>query len=268
MGCVCLKDDSTKQANFDFPDNENFNSSKENKFGNSYGSNNSAYDTTETITKKAKGGFLSTDQTTTRFHNDDETTREQSRVVEKRDFKKDLFDEINYLRTEPEKYVNKIQKFISLIKEEDDPKKPGRKIYFIEKEGMTKGRILLKKGEKSFKDCMVLLHGTQHLPPLIYKPDLEIEVPTIDPTKREKLTELINNKAIQLGGGYSNYGFHFDLNILDHELSCVLQIVDDSNFQGQRHNNLMSHNFKYIGISHSTTNKCEEQYCIYLNFAS
>lgn len=180
-------------------------------------------------------------------------------------FKMQVFEKINDLRTDPKSFSQIVEKYIETI--HSDIQK--RNHYLEKNDNKVVDRVILKKGAMAFNDCITFLQGIYPLEPLEYKEDLEVPIEEVDPllwTKRGHITTLLQNKSSQLANSYSGFGFHFDVNIKDPELSIVQQVVDDGNFYGQRRSNILSHKFKYVGISHSNL-KDTERFCIYFNFA-
>jgi hypothetical protein len=250
MGCVCTNSGNEQTMEFIF--NKQPTTSKKEKRLNPI---------------RVKAISQKTDFESNKGENEEDLfTRDNSKIIEKKPFNLELFEEINLLRTDPEAYREKIQKYLPFIKATEEGK---RQRNYLEVPSKTIGKIYLNKGEKAFSNCVEFLESTTSLEPLIYRKELEIDVPLLqeEAIKREKITELINIKCQELFGKYQNYGFHFDLNVMSSELSTVLQVVDDGNFHGQRQNNLLSYNFKYIGITNSQITDDANSVCIYLNFA-
>lgn len=136
----------------------------------------------------------------------------------------------------------------------------------FEKEGHTK--TTLNEGEPAFLAAIERLRNAQSMAPLEFHQDLAIQVPetSTDWTKKDVLAALITEKKQQCMNRYSQYAFHFDMGMSDPVLSLVLQVVDDNNFLGQRRNNILNPNYKYIGISHQKSGKTK--FCTYLTFAA
>lgn len=190
-------------------------------------------------------------------------TRENSKMSNRvQNFSLELFKEINLIRTKPEEFAKKIESYIEYISDNSDG------INYIEKEGSTLERIPLSKGKYAFYDSIIFMQGLHHLPQLEYREDLEIPVhDNVNKwTKRDVLTDILEKKTAELNDKYTGYAFQFDLQVKDPELSAVLQLVDDSNFYSQRRNNILSHQFRFIGITHSDINN-REKFCTYINLA-
>lgn len=178
-----------------------------------------------------------------------------------KNFKKDIFECINNIRMNPQEFAGIVASFVENIEEGSKNSKP-----YLEIDGVADNKIYLVKGKSAFISCIEMLNSLHPLPPLTYKDELELELPE-DPeswTKREVLTERLEDKASQLTGKYESFGFQYIQGVLDPVLATVLQIVDDSTFHGQRRNNILSHNFKYMGVSHSK--RVKDQFCSYITF--
>lgn len=266
MGCMCVVDEQQTQIELkitkipvNVKSNSKYNSSRHLSPMNSRNKNlkNSPLKVTFSPEKYLETNFS-------------EMTRENtSRITfnNTEKFNKLLFEEINLLRKSPRDYVDKMKKYFDFLNPNTDSMSSKYSSY-IELPGSTLNKILFIKGRNSFLECINLLDGMYSLPLLIYKEDLEIQIPEDSSTwtRRDIITNLINNKTKKLAICYTSYGFHFDINSINPELSVILQLIDDNNFKGQRRNNLLSNTFRYIGISNSDQN-CKMSFCTYLNFA-
>lgn len=249
MGCVCsaLVQEEEKQieANFAYTPHETA--------PNGFSERDTMYATSKTRTRRNKSNHIS--PRTSIFNGSSTTTTLGSC------FKKDLFECFNAIRTNPKEFASTVAYYLDHITSDSNDKP------LLEVEGLHSSRIPLIKGRQAFIKCIELLNSLHPLPPLMYKEDLEIEVPTKaeDWTRREHIIERLQTKTEEVRRTYSGFGFHFVTGAAEPVLAAVLQIVDDSTFHGQRRDNILSHNFKYVGISSSGDSK--KEHCGYINFA-
>jgi len=102
---------------------------------------------------------------------------------------------------------------------------------------------------------------------LEYCEDIVIKVPEINYNNPEVISKLIIDKNKEIEGKYYDLSFHYDICNLNAELSALLQIVDDTESDYKRRNNLLSYNFGLIGVSVSRIGQ-KNCYIIYVTFAN
>lgn len=134
--------------------------------------------------------------------------------------------------------------------------------YFIRKEEICK--VGLIRGVEAFKEAAERMTLGDRLPPLVYKEDLCMQIPSEieDCTNKLYLDNYLEDKAEYLN--YEYFGFHFDLDVACALTSVVLQIVDDNLFHFQRRDNILNPLYKYIGV---TNKKIKNSVCLYISFA-
>jgi hypothetical protein len=179
-----------------------------------------------------------------------------------------MLKEINEVRTNPAKYADKINKYISRIKCYDDLSDLHKKFYFQVDENV---KINLIKGVEAFEKCISQLKSSQPiLRPLEYSEDLCFPFPSEKPeisSQKEYLTETFIKMSREIKNKDMNIsGFHYDNNINDAEISTILQIVDDNNSRGQRRSHILDKDAKYVGINIGKIKP--GLFCIYLLFAT
>jgi hypothetical protein len=183
-------------------------------------------------------------------------------VAEKRDFASDYIKEINECRANPAAYAAKVENVIQYIKANTEKGVGGT----FEKEGMPK--VALNKGEAAFREFALRLKGMQPLKPLEAREDLKVPIDS-DPQKwtdKALISEAVNKQkaAIKDTSSYTSFNFHFDVGSPVAETSFILQLVDDTPFKGSRQRNILSPEFKYVGIQ---TLKVKNKNCGYFLFA-
>ncbi|MCQ2817148.1 MAG: hypothetical protein MJ252_07775 [archaeon] len=171
-----------------------------------------------------------------------------------------VVEDINYVRTNPKGLILKIKELIPKIQKEED------KVFLRIN---NKINIKLSKGESSFEECLNYLQTQKSLNTLIFKEELSLEFPEYNPDQCDKknyLTEALNKKNTQVNKiGLKIINFHYDLSLLEPELSVLMQIIDDTNFIHQRRKNIFNSEAKYIGVN--IGKKTEEVYCYYIIIA-
>lgn len=165
---------------------------------------------------------------------------------------------INALRSNPQEFASKVEAAISYIKVED-----GKLIFETE----SGSKIALLKGEEAFRECANKLRTLAPLPVFEFSNDLCAPVPEVsaDWKKQSSVEAALGKIRAETAGKYTEFGFNLDLGVSDPEMSCILQVVDDSGLKGKRSATLLNKDFKYCGIAHAAKGK--KQFCAYLTFA-
>lgn len=182
-------------------------------------------------------------------------TKKKKAAADK-NYVEDLVAAINRIRANPGDFAKNVTDSISNIKMVDE------KLIF-DADGT---KVALVKGEEAFKDSANILLSASPCAPLEFREDLIIPVP--EESKSWKDNKLIGASLIKTktdnGSKYSEYGFNMDLGVSDPETSLLLQVVDDSPFNGKRRACILNPNFKYIGVSYL---KQKSKFCVYITFA-
>lgn len=175
-------------------------------------------------------------------------------------YKGKIVGEINYSRTNPQSLIPKIQELITKIENYKG------KLHLNLNH---KIKIKLKQGKTIFQDCINFLSKQKILQPLIFKEELCLDFPFENPSicdNEAYLTNIIRKKSQELGKiGIEMINFHYDLFILEPEISVLMQIIDDTNSKFQRRTNIFNPNAKYIGVN--IGKKAHDVYCFYITFA-
>lgn len=178
------------------------------------------------------------------------------------DFVQSFVFELNRCRLNPEHYTYKILAHMKYIKQDYIG---GEKIYYYKRE--REDKIMLLTGKEAFEKCIEVLKATEPLEPIEMKQELVIPV-LEDPnlwTDQDYLKRKCSEKEEFNSGSDSKNSFHFDIGSANAEISLIMQLVDDTSFRGWRRNNLLSKEFKYIGIDNLNFDNTS---CSYFYFAS
>jgi len=97
---------------------------------------------------------------------------------------------------------------------------------------------------------------------LILTKELNLEVPEREDYKNDFINELFNKKKEEVKDHFKNITCHYDIGSALEKVSAALQVVDDSNFKGQRQKNILNPRFKYVGVGNAKVKK--KHYCFYL----
>ena len=154
-----------------------------------------------------------------------------------------MLEVINGIRTDPEKYSQKILELADFIKIED------QKIIF-DKNGT---RVGLNRGVEHFKTIAAQISERKESAPLELREDISVPIPeNFDLKDKQWQDSLLKSLKIDTGDKYSAYGINIDVGSDHAETSLLLQIIDDNKiFNGKRRENILNPNFKYAGISFS-----------------
>ena len=149
-----------------------------------------------------------------------------------------IFEKINELRQKPQSFIDIIEKAKSHITLD----KSGIKVY------KTSVKVALNKGEAAFDETIEILKKTEPMKKLKFNPDFLIEIPTneLDVKSKEYLTDQVK---LKLDVGVDVKSFWKDI-VKDPESCFILTLVDDSaKNPGNKRNDILNKNNKYIGIS-------------------
>ena len=174
-----------------------------------------------------------------------------------------MLNEINSVRLNPKNYSLKLKNLIPMITNNNANQD---KTFLIYDEDI---KIELKKGVSAFQTCIDYLNSSNliTLEPIEFISTLKIPFPNedtslcLDKAYISKHIEQIRNKVKHK---YEIYDFQYDISP-NPVLSTIIQVVDDTNSNLQRRNNILSDVIKYVGISYGEIKK--GIYCFYLLFA-
>ena len=153
-------------------------------------------------------------------------------------FSKYMFNQINSIREDPQSYIDIIKQSKRNIKLD----KSGIKIY------KSSVKVALNKGEPAFDEAIEILKKTKPMNKLIYNPDFVVELPNneLEITSKEYLSNKVKDK---INNGIEIKSFWKDI-VKDEETCFILTVVDDSmKNAGNKRNDILNRNNKYIGIS-------------------
>lgn len=189
-----------------------------------------------------------------------ESKENLNKLNERNSFIENMLKYINLARTKPMEFTQYIIDSIQYITQ--DAKKTKVTEFVFTKDKIKVG---LLKGKDAFINAAEILVMQDSLPILELKQDLIIDIPEDKNqlTSKVYIEDYLNKLLETLD--YKLFGFHFDLGVTDPLISVVLQIVDDNLMNGERRNNILNPNYKYVGISKKRIGKL---FCIYLAFGS
>ena len=150
-----------------------------------------------------------------------------------------LLNEINNVRTSPNEYSNKLQNLSQRIKKENST------YFFVYNEQET---IILQKGEKTFKDTIVLLRSIQPMCKLQWNDELKVNMNNVD-KKMSSIGNLILEKRTELLAKYQNIILNLDIFSAPF-LSVIFQITDEA-FNLQRRNAILNPTFKMFAVGYT-----------------
>lgn len=166
----------------------------------------------------------------------------------KKNFSEEILEIINSFREYPHLYIPKLKEFYEFIVE-----KKGKSI--LNKKGYPK--IALNKGKLAIDNVIKILENLEPMNRLEYNSLLEIPISdnpddwtSYNKILDDKTKELLGNKTIK----YNMFCFHFDLSITDPEFSLLIQLLDDTGFDGFRRNHFCDPEMKYIAITSKLVN--------------
>ena len=169
-----------------------------------------------------------------------------------------MLSEINLARQFPQNYSIKLQTLFPLIKSDS------KKHFLIYNDDI---KIELKRGASAFSQCIDLLNKrTNSLEPVELVEELAIPFPKDSKLilDKEYISKCIETIKSSTNNRYDIFDFQYDISP-NPVLSTMIQVVDDTNSNFQRRNNILNENVKYVGISYGEFKK--GIFCFYLLFA-
>lgn len=171
-----------------------------------------------------------------------------------------MLKEINLARTDPLTYAKKIEK----LKE---------KIVTVDNNTYLDVGISLKlsKGAERFDNCINYLKALskqKKLDPLMMNEQLKVPFPIQTPLlciDKDYIKNIILFKIGELEGKVRFIDFHYDICLSNPELSAMMQIIDDTNSNFQRRNNIFNPKARTVGITEGLIR--QNMSCYYLMFA-
>ena len=157
-------------------------------------------------------------------------------------FEKKVLKEINFVRTNPKEYANKMKGLTKNILKENN------EYFYQNKNNLSEKKIVLKSGSKIFFETIDYLEKLEPINELIWNDELRIEYQNdnIILTK-ENLGKIILNKRLEFLKNYENCHFNIDV-FREPKLSILFQILDE-NFDKKRRNAILNKKFSMIAIN-------------------
>ena len=153
-------------------------------------------------------------------------------------FSRYMFEKINALRENPQSFIDMIEK----AKKNVTTDKNGVIIY------KTSVKVALNNGISAFDEAIEALRKTKPMNKLKFNPNFIIKLPNneVDVKSKEYFIDQVRTK---IDSGIDIKSFWKDI-VKDSESCFVLTVVDDSGrFAGNKRNDLLNRDNKYIGIS-------------------
>ena len=157
-------------------------------------------------------------------------------------FENNFLKEINFVRTNPKEYANKLKELTKNIYKEDNTE------YYYPNKNNSNEKILLKNGSKVFYNTIHYLQNLQPVNKLVWNEALKIE--NYDKNlifTKENVGKIILQKRLELLKTYKNCFFNIDI-FKDPILSIVFQITDDD-FNQVRRNAIINKNFSKFAVN-------------------
>ena len=183
-------------------------------------------------------------------------------VTYERSYELNMLNEINFARTNPKEYADKLKDLTQFIIKEGDTE------YLITKK--LNEKILLKTGSRIFYDTIKYLNHLEPVHQLEWSNDIKIKFGTISNNNLieynnensnnqdliltgENLGKIILNKRLELLQKYKKCFFNIGI-INDPILSIVFQITDEA-FNQERRNAILNKDFTIFAVNYIEDNK-------------
>ena len=171
--------------------------------------------------------------------NENENEFEENNVNDQPDeFSKYIFDNINYIRENPQSFIPIVEQSKSKVVND----KKGICIY------KSSVKVALSKGKPAFDETIEYLKKLKPMNKLEFNPELLVPPPIYEKQLKDKtyMNKIINNK---IQSGIPIKSFWRDI-IKDPETCLILMIVDDTGANsGKKRNDILDPNMQSIGIT-------------------
>lgn len=165
-----------------------------------------------------------------------------------------IFDQINLIRQNPSSFINVIQSAKSKISKNQK----GMLIY------KDKIKVALADGVDAFNEAIDFLRNTPPMKPLIFVPELVVDLPFTRGDAESK-SYLRNKVKEMIDGGSPVRAFWRDI-IKDPKVSFLLMIVDDTgNKRGSKRRDILDPDMRYIGLNSGVI---DNYFVSYMTFCS
>jgi hypothetical protein len=162
-----------------------------------------------------------------------------------------ILTQFNNARTNPSGYADKLKNLLKNIKPiEINCKYKSKETYEYVLEYSDNKLIGLPSGESGFLKAIEHLKKCKPLSELQWSDEIYIEFEVDDPANIENI---IKEKADKVKKKFPRFSMHLDV-VKDPELSAILQIVDDTRFNGHRREAILNPKFKYMSLSQAKDN--------------
>ena len=197
--------------------------------------------------KKSLKSIIKTPEKNKEIKNDAEN------IIPEDDFSRYIYEQINRIRTDPQSYINIIEKSKENIIEDEK----NRLIY------KSKVKVALSKGKSAFEELIVILQETQPMNPLKFNPKMNVPLPSTIEEIKDKNYIKIKVKELRSQNIYIK-SYWKDI-IKDPETSFILMVVDDTGHNyGKKRKDILNPQIKYIGISSTFI---EKSFVCYMTFS-
>jgi hypothetical protein len=157
-----------------------------------------------------------------------------------------ILTQFNSARTNPLAYADKLESLIKFIKPNgNELKNKYKEAYKFVLEYSEKKMIGLPSGEEGFKKAIEYLRSCKPICELQWNDEIYIDY-NIDDT--ETFDSQIKEKICIIKKKFPLFNMHMDV-VKDPELSAILQIVDDTRYDGRRRETIMNPKFNFMSLS-------------------
>lgn len=169
-------------------------------------------------------------------------------------FANKLLNEINLIRNDPQVYANKVEHMMQFIQPNNELIFNPSAIPFMFEYGDMK-RIGLRTGEEGFVKCIEYLKSVKSLlPELKWNEEIRIDLSECDDFTSDSFQLIIEQKKEIIGNKHPLFSVNIDV-VPDPEISALLQLIDDTPFQGKRRDAILNPEFTYLAISQGKDKK-------------
>jgi hypothetical protein len=152
----------------------------------------------------------------------------------------------NIARTNPTAYADKLKNLMKNIKPiQKNNKYKSKEDYQFVLEYCDRKIIGLPSGELGFTKAIEHLRNLKPLNELQWSEEIYIDFEIDDPANIENI---IKEKADKIIHKFPRFSMHLDV-VKDPELSAILQIVDDTRFNGHRRETILNPKFNFMSLS-------------------
>lgn len=169
-----------------------------------------------------------------------------------------LLNEINQIRTNPQSYIEKIDKYMNLVETD----KSGTSYINI-----NNNKIMLQQGKEAFQEAKSALLNAKPINKMQKKKELCIPFPNENIAKSDNmdyLKEEFEKIKHNVGDKYKDLSFFCDKNISNTEFVTVLNFVDMNDENKSKRNCVLNEDYNVIGITTGVIDTTNHVYCYYI----